>query len=366
MPCYKPVRLGPDQARVGLPHVVPCGRCIGCHLERSRQWAIRGQHEQQLHQHSCSLLLTIREANYRPEDIDAYCAHQRGVHKSEIQDAGLPTASNIAQDRALNRAQHRSGGAVDSPTGTVRVPYASGTRERPSVAAPEGTGESLSIRDHQLFMKRLLSRLREKGPIKPVRFMMCGEYGEKLGRPHYHYIIFGYDFPDKYYYKKSRTGYNLYRSAFLEEIWPHGHADIGECSFETIAYVARYVTKKITGEMGDAHYRREFPDGTPYWLQPEFNAMSRNPGIGSAWFDKYNSSVYPHDRVIATRGDSNYPSRPPRYYDKLLQELDPNALERVKEKRQERKPNADAQHPRRLRAGEKIAHAKLTNRKLEK
>lgn len=371
MPCFHPLdaRRSPGgqiafKAMTPFDTLIklPCGRCIGCKLERSRQWAVRGMHEMKSHRAACSLLLTIRDSNYRPEDLDAYRAHIR-VHESEIP-ADLTTGSNLAPDARLNSREYRSGGPVDSSAArTVLVPYEDGTRARPSVASPEGTGESLSIRDHQLFMKRLIRRLREAGPIEPVRFMMCGEYGEKLGRPHYHYIIFGYDFPDKYRFKKSRTGFQLYRSNLLESLWPYGHADIGECNFETIAYVARYVTKKITGEDGDNHYRRSLPDGTNYWLQPEFNAMSRNPGIGNKWFGKYASSVYPHDRVVI----NGKAAKPPRYYDGLLEKADPDRLEAVKKARQERAPNSEAQLPERLRAGEEITHARMrvSKRKLE-
>lgn len=373
MPCYHPLdaRQSPG-GQIGFKPMtpfdrlikLPCGRCIGCKLERSRQWAVRGLHEAKLHHASCSLLLTVRDANYTQEELDAYCAQQELCTEAKSTEGKLPTGSNIAHDARLNSREQRSRGPVDNLPGTVRVPYADGTRDRPSVACQEGRGESLSIRDHQLFMKRLLRRLRDEGPIRPVRFMMCGEYGEKLGRPHYHYILFGYDFPDKYYYKKSRTGHKLYRSSFLESVWPHGHADIGECNFETIAYVARYVTKKITGEEGDNHYRRTLPNGTNYWLQPEFNAMSRNPGIGSKWFRKYAQSVYPHDRVVI----NGKAAKPPRYYDLLLEQQDQEAFERLKEKRQETAPTPESQTPERLRAGEEIQHARQSHstRKLEK
>lgn len=193
---------------------------------------------------------------------------------------------------------------------------------------------------------------------------MCGEYGEKNWRPHYHYIIFGHDFADKKKFKK-KNGYQLYRSAQLDKLWPHGHADIGECNFETIAYVARYVTKKITGEMADDHYRRQLPDGTNYWLQPEFNAMSRAKGIGKDWIDQYITSVYPHDRVIINHAAA----KPPRYYDQRLEALDPHAFERVKNNREQElaKQNPANYTPRRLRAGEAILHSKLklTKRSLE-
>lgn len=184
---------------------------------------------------------------------------------------------------------------------------------------------------------------------------MCGEYGEKTGRPHYHYVIFGYDFPDKYKFKKTRNGHQLYRSNLLEKLWPYGYADIGACNFEMIAYIARYVTKKITGEAAIQHYRRLAKDDkTNYWLQPEFNAMSRNPGIGNEWARKYTSSVYPHDRVVI----NGKPAKPPRYYDQQLEKKDPAMYERVKEQREERVPNSEAQSPERLRAGESIAHAR--------
>lgn len=37
---------------------LPCGICIGCRLEHSRQWAMRCMHEAQLHEDNCFLTLT--------------------------------------------------------------------------------------------------------------------------------------------------------------------------------------------------------------------------------------------------------------------------------------------------------------------
>lgn len=41
--------------------VVPCGQCIGCRLERSRQWAVRCCCEAQLYEHSVFVTLTYGE-----------------------------------------------------------------------------------------------------------------------------------------------------------------------------------------------------------------------------------------------------------------------------------------------------------------
>jgi len=40
---------------------LPCGQCIGCKLERSRQWAIRSVHEAGLHDNNCFITLTYSD-----------------------------------------------------------------------------------------------------------------------------------------------------------------------------------------------------------------------------------------------------------------------------------------------------------------
>ncbi|WNK13524.1 MAG: replication initiator protein [Microvirus sp.] len=222
---------------------LPCGRCIGCRLERSRQWAVRIVHESKMHDENSFLTLT-----YSPE--------------------------NIPKDR------------------------------------------SLSVVHCQLFLKRLRSVLYPK----KIRFFLCGEYGENLGRPHYHAIIFGY-LPSDRVLIKGEGDLALWSSDSLSRIWGHGFVSIGSVSFDSAAYVANYATKKITGALAPNHYKG---------LRPEFLLMSRRPGIGRPWLDKFASDVYPSDQVIV-RG---HPTRPPRYYDQLLEASDPAALAILKAKRQ--------------------------------
>jgi len=47
---------------------LPCGQCIGCRLERSRQWAMRCIHEAQLHQNNCFITLTYDD-EHLPKDL---------------------------------------------------------------------------------------------------------------------------------------------------------------------------------------------------------------------------------------------------------------------------------------------------------
>lgn len=186
---------------------------------------------------------------------------------------------------------------------------------------------------------------------------MCGEYGEKLDRPHYHYLIFGYDFPDKVYYKTSKSGEKLYRSATLEKLWPYGHAWIGQVTYESCAYVASYVMKKITGEKALEHYRRQDEGGNDYWLQPEFNLMSRNPGIASEWWRQFNNDVTVNDAIVHPGG---FMAKPPRYYDKLLEIMDPSMYEKLKAAREARgRELAKDNTPERLATKEQVAQARL-------
>lgn len=172
-------------------------------------------------------------------------------------------------------------------------------------------GGSLRYVDFQDFMRRLRY---EKGP---VRFYMCGEYGEENWRPHFHACLFGVEFSDRVFFRNAPSGEKLYRSSVLERLWPFGYSSIGEVTFESAAYVARYIMKKVTGDAAITHYAVVDPvTGECVSRVPEFNRMSLKPGIGARWLDKYETDVYPSGRVVV-RGVE---SMAPRYYDKRYKE----------------------------------------------
>lgn len=268
MPCYSPLKgyrsrdTNPSGKRsivfnklagfVDLPVQVPCGQCIGCRLERSRQWAIRCVHESQLHEKNCFITLTFRPAC--PLD-----------------------------------------GTRRDPTHTLYKKY------------------------FQDFMKRLRFHYAGRAGAG-IRYFHCGEYGELLQRPHHHACLFNFDFPDKYQWKKSGS-HTLYRSGTLEKLWPFGYSSIGACNFETAAYVARYVTKKINGEKSAAHYSGRLP---------EYVTMSRRPGIANQWLKQFSSDVYPSDSIVIRE---NLKCKPPKYYDKIFDLLNPGQLSNIKAQR---------------------------------
>lgn len=172
-------------------------------------------------------------------------------------------------------------------------------------------------RDLQLFFKRL------RKSCGRFRYVASGEYGELKRRPHFHIALFGLDFSeDRIEYGQGIKGQTMYVSPTVATVWnksafPMGHT-IGSLTFESAAYIARYITKKVTGVGASPLPLACDPDGGELVMpNPEFLVCSK--GIGRGWFrDFFMSDVYPHARVITDQGT---PAPVPRYYKSLLKEL---------------------------------------------
>lgn len=217
-----------------VPFQLPCGRCIGCRLEKARQWGMRCMHEKRMHARSCYVTLTYN-------------------------DEFLPD------------------------------------------------GGTLVKRDLQLFMKRL----RKARQPEKIRFFAGGEYGDTNKRPHYHLLLFGCDFPDVRHHGRNMRGEPLYTSAELAELWFQGFNTIGEVTFDSAVYCAKYALKKVNGEYAWQHYEFIDESGVVYDRQPEFALMSRRPGIGSDYYAKYGNEIRDLDSVVF----NGRTVRPPRFYD---------------------------------------------------
>lgn len=187
-------------------------------------------------------------------------------------------------------------------------------------------GGTLVLRDWQLFAKRLRADANKKIP-----HFMCGEYGETNGRPHYHACLFGLELDDQVL-DKVVHGNSLYTSQHLDNLWGKGITRAGAVTFESAAYVARYIMKKVNGELAEAHYEHvDTQTGEITKRKPEFTTMSRRPGLGKGWFDKWKDDVFPLDEVI-TNGKT---TRVPRYYDGQYELTHPDEMEAIKLKREQ-------------------------------
>lgn len=265
MPCYKPIdawyspyfnvsgkprlTFNPSKAINATDRLeLPCGRCIGCRLDKSREWAIRCYHESQMHQNNIFITLTYDDYHLPPFD-------------------------------------------------------------------------SLDKSHFQKFIRALRKKSKQQ-----IRYYMCGEYGDQTARPHYHALLFGYEFPDQELWLV-REETRILRSKLLEQIWDHGNSEIGACTFQSAGYVARYIMKKQNGARGKAHYGKRIP---------EYTDMSRNKGIGYTWFQKYKTDVFPSDECITPDG-RKMPA--PKYYRELLLREDPQLYEKLRDVRVEKAKN---------------------------
>ena len=207
-------------------------------------------------------------------------------------------------------------------------------------------GGSLCMDHVSAFMQILRQRLRRRGHSDPVRYFSVGEYGgERLGRPHYHLILFGPDFPDRkpVYSRpidwKSSNEFGamfgdarlqFYRSDLLDACWKFGLAELTATSSATMHYVTKYHVDKVVGDQAEDYYQRVLPDDRIVPLEPESARMSTKPGIGRRWIEKYFSDVYPQGELIAPGGQI---IAAPPYYDSVFKERDPEGYARMKEAR---------------------------------
>lgn len=212
---------------------------------------------------------------------------------------------------------------------------------------------------HPPHTRNFFKRLRKS--TGPLSYYLCGEYGEKLHRPHYHAVVFGCSLADRDLHT-TRNGCPVWTSPTLSAAWEFGHAEFTSFTYGAAQYVAGYVRKKLSLAKHPAHYERLNPfTGELITLEPEFARMSNRPAIGKKWFHKFKTDVYPRDFVVI----NGHQIKPPRYYDKLLENGytlhgvaypgNPALMMQVREKRYE-----DCIHRTRyeLQAGEQIAEAR--------
>lgn len=187
--------------------------------------------------------------------------------------------------------------------------------------------ESLNKDDIQKMLKTLRSRENRKAkkqgtPPPDIRYFQCGEYGDAFQRPHHHIIFFNYKPEDSLYFKR-QGNHPVYISKTLSEVWPHGMHSIQDLTYDSACYCAKYVLKKINGERAEEHYLGR---------KPEFITMSRKPGIGRLWYDKFSEDIYNYDKVVL---DNNHIFRPPRFYDELHEIHHPSRMRELKQKRRQ-------------------------------
>ncbi|WGL31295.1 replication initiator protein [Dipodfec virus UOA04_Rod_862] len=236
--------------------LLPCRKCVGCRLAKSREWANRVIMEQIYHEDAYFLTLTY-------------------------DDEHLPAAHALS-----------------------------------------ASGSSLSVHatlvksDLQKFFKRLRKNSGQK-----FRYFAAGEYGTSTYRPHYHVLLFGLSLNDLQVLSKNFAGSQYFTSDLIAKSWDFGYHILGQVTWQSAAYTARYTMKKATHGFDKRYY-------VVAGIEPEFQTMSLKPAIGAQYlFDHPEIMLYDTFSVSTPQGGRKM--RPPEYFRKIWKEAHPQeALDR--------------------------------------
>lgn len=249
---------------------IPCGKCMGCRIEYSRQWATRCMLEAKKYKYNAFINLTYDEEH---------------VH-------------------------HTTGHTIEGEE-----------IDRLTLYPPDVTK----------FMKDLRRYFDYNYKEQGIKFYLCGEYGDTTGRPHYHIVAFNIHIRDLIPFYKNAEGDQIYISETIAKIWKKGQITVGEVTWQSCAYTARYVMKKRKGKDAEEIYKI-------LGIEPEFVRMSRNPGIGRAYYEENKDNIYLTDEIFLDNGKGKVIKfKPGKYFDRLYDLESPEAMEAIK---LQRKKNA--------------------------
>lgn len=160
--------------------------------------------------------------------------------------------------------------------------------------------------------------------------------GPKTLRPHYHAAVFGYWPQDAIYYKSNEVGDKLYTSKELEKIWGKGFVIVGNLTYESAAYIARYVYKKAYG--GEQIPIKENKT-------PEFTTCSKRPAIAKNFYfepEKWLKILRNNGVIIPTKNGIKI--KPiPQYFRQKWKENDREKYYEWQEKNKEKNINNQKQ-----------------------
>lgn len=271
---------------------IPCGKCYGCRSDQRQAWTIRCSHEASLYDNNTFLTLTVDEDH-------------------------LPWHGSLNQkllSAFCKRLRHEA----------LRIHNPRYKNSRPNTLTLGGT---------------------------TLRYFACGEYGTTTKRAHYHALLFGLWPQDATVY-----GADTFTSETLSQLWQEGSHQFSRVNPDRIAYTCGYTVKKMGTLRDRTAYGVVDPETGEYVeREPEFAVMSRRPGIGHGWFEKYQSDL--------RRGFLNHERTEvaiPRFYERKYQETHPEEVEYRKQLRARLRNQRDPIEAtkQRLRTKEAVARAR--------
>lgn len=261
---------------------IPCGKCRGCRLDYSKEWATRCTLEASMWNHNWFVTMTYDEE-----------------HK--------PYKDEFTDDKGITWTDPGTWNGYLKPI------------------------------DVMLFHKRLRQHLSRHFNHEGYRFYYCGEYGETYERPHYHELMFNMpiDCRDLKYLRMSKSGFPIFECKWLSDTWGKGLVTVQEYHWSAAAYTARYIMKKQTGDYSSEYYAMR-------GQTPEMVNMSRMPGIARMFYEQHKNEIYDLDEIIMKVGKDTVKSlKPPKYYDRCYDIDYPEDMARIKKIRQDNANEAE-------------------------
>lgn len=253
---------------------IPCGKCIGCRMDYSKEWQVRIIKEAEQWKDNAFLTLTYNNENLPTKDV------------------------------------------INEKTGEVT------------------TGHPLKPEDLKQFIKKLRKVYYRKFGKTQIRFYACGEYGGKTMRPHYHIALFNIDttaFNDIRKIGVSNAGCPIFTSERIEKIWGKGFITIGELTPESAAYIARYMLKKQKGDKKLWFYESQA-------IVPEMTRSSTHNGIAYNFIIENAEKLSESDAIYVPRRNSRpIKHKIPTYGLRVLEKESPELYEKVRKMREEAK-----------------------------
>lgn len=255
--------------------LLPCRKCVNCHLNRSREWAIRNSLESRLHEHKLFITLTYAD-------------------------------DKLALPSRRFQVTTKKGKDIDIP--------------------------KLNLVDVQKFLKRL----RKAYSDYKLRYYLAGEYGGHTLRPHYHILLYGLPLEvieniEEIYETKHGTFYQSKMISStdnsLERLWGLGFVNITTFSDYTSMYTSRYCTKKQVSN-SSLNYCSAYKE-----LTKEFNTMSRRPGIANDYIIKNFEDIYKHDEFLFHIDDKTLKLKPLKFFDRKFDLENPDYFKFIKDNR---------------------------------
>lgn len=239
---------------------VPCGNCIPCRLEYSRNWANRCYLESLCHEHTWFITLTYRDEELVPGSN------------------GLPTLEKDALRRFMDNVRKKYG-------------FNKNIRYFGCGEYGDAKGERAGFNPHYhiILFGADISDLVVDHPdmSKP---MANGKY--------------------PIFRRTNRKGESIFWSQTIYDCWKKGKIEIEEATWNCAAYVSRYVLKKQKG-MNKIIY-------TKLGIYPEFIRMSNRPGIGAEYLLANKEKLLDFDYMSVKNTKGVQTCHPPRYFEKLM------------------------------------------------